>query len=402
MKSGSRKNKHLTLEEREEIQNCLSSRVSFKAIASRIGKDPTTISKEVKKHITITTPSIIRYNNDGKLLKDAICPKLLKAPFVCNGCINWRRQCVYTKHMYYAKEAQKEYESLLASAREGIPLNKESFYQMDRIVSDGMKNGQHIYHIVKSNSLGVSLPTVYRHLHKGWLSASKFDAPRILKFKQRKKKASEYVPKHLKIGRTYADFSLHIEEHNISSWIEMDTVIGRIGGKVILTLNFTFCNFMAGILLDNKTSAEVSAKCISLKTKFKAAGLRFGDFLPLILTDNGGEFSDIYSFEQDLDGQKETSLFFCDPMQSCQKPRVEKNHTLFRDIVPKGQSFDAFTQETVNLIFSHVNSVKRKSLNAKSPYDIFAFTYGKVVADLFGVIPVPAEKVVQSPKLLHN
>ena len=43
---------------------------------------------------------------------------------------------------------------------------------------------------------------------------------------------------------------------------------------------------------------------------------------------------------------------------------VEKNHTLFRDIVPKGKSFDKFTQDTVNLIFSHVNSVKRKIYKA--------------------------------------
>lgn len=401
MKTGSMKNKHLTLENREEIQACLACGASFKAIASRIGKDPTTVSKEIKKHITVVTPNVKRYDIDGKPLEDAICPKLLRAPFVCNGCKNYRRQCAFTKHLYYAKEAQKEYEVLLVEAREGIPLNKAEFYHMDRIISDGMKNGQHIYHILQSNSLGVSLPTVYRHLHRGWLSASRLDAPRILKFKQRKQKASEYIPKTMKIGRTYTDFSLYIEQHSITSWVEMDTVIGRIGGKVIQTLIFTMCNFMTGILLDNKTSAEVSSKLISLKRKFATAGLRFGDVLPLILTDNGSEFSDIFTIEQDLNGQNETALFFCDPMQSSQKPHVEKNHTLFRDIVPKGEPFDAFTQETVNLIFSHINSVKRKSLNGKTPYEIFSFTYGEVIAEIFGIRSISAEKVVQSPKLLR-
>jgi len=401
MKNETAKHKHLTLEDRNEIQQCLEHGVSFKAIAARIGKDPTTVSKEVKKHITVVTPNVKRYDIDGKPLENAVCAKLLKAPFVCNGCKNHRRQCVYTKHLYYAKEAQKEYKTLLAEAREGIPLNKAEFYEIDRTISAAMKNGQHIYHILQSNSLNVSLPTVYRHLHRGWLSASKFDAPRILKFKPRKHRVSEYIPKALKNGRTYADFSLYTEQNGISAWIEMDTVIGRIGGKVILTLDFTFCNFMAGILLDNKSSAETSAKLISLKKRFTAEGLRFGDILPLILTDNGGEFSDIFTVELDLYGVKETGLFFCDPMQSCQKPRVEKNHTLFRDIVPKGQSFDSFTQNTVNTIFSHVNSVKRKSLNGKTPYEIFVFTYGKTVADIFGIFPVPAEKVVQSPKLLN-
>ena len=402
MQNKKTKNKHLTLDQREEIQNCLACGVSFKAIARRIGKDPTTVSKEVKKHITVITPNVKRYDLDGKPLGNAVCSKLLKAPFVCNGCEKHRRQCTFTKHLYYAKKAQEEYESLLVEAREGIPLNSAAFYEMDRVVSNAMKNGQHIYHIATTNDLKVSVPTIYRHLHKGWLSASKFDTPRMLKFKPRKQKPQAYIPKTAKVGRTYNDFLAFIEESEITSWVEMDTVIGRIGGKVIMTFDFTMCNFMFGLLLDNKTSAEVSAKIISLKTKFRDAGIRFGDIFPLILTDNGGEFADVFTFELDQTGQKETKLFFCDPMQSCQKARVEKNHTLFRDIVPKGQTFDYFTQSTVNLIFSHVNSVKRKSLNSKTPYELFSFTYGKMIAELLGISQVPTDKVIQSPKLLRK
>ena len=83
------------------------------------------------------------------------------------------------------------------------------------------------------------------------------------------------------------------------------------------------------------------------------------------------------AIELDLDGAKETSVFFCRPMRPSDKPHVEKNHTLFRDICPKATSFDNFTQDDVNLIFSHVNSIVRNSLGGKSPYDLFSFTYGK-------------------------
>jgi IS30 family transposase len=89
-------------------------------------------------------------------------------------------------------------------------------------------------------------------------------------------------------------------------------------------------------------------------------------------------------------------------MQSCQKPKVEKNHTLFRDIIPKGESFDSFTQETVNLVFSHVNSVKRKALNGKTPYEMFSFMFGQNIASFLGIDEVSAADVVQSPKLLKN
>ena len=400
--SNSTKNKHLTLDERLEIQECLDKEMSFKAIAKRISKDPTTVSKEIKKHLLIKNNSVNKLSDNSYVEQPKICPYLLRAPYVCNGCKKRHNYCGYQKQLYNAKNAHKEYTSLLSEAREGIPLNKEEFYEIDRIVSEGIKKGQHLYHILQSNSLNVSKSTVYRHLHKGYLSVSKIDFPRIVKFKHRAKPSRQFVPKASKIGRTFDDFKAYISDNNINSWVEMDTVIGRVGGKAILTFDFTFCNFMFGLLIDNKTAASVSEKIISLKAAFSDSNYNFGDIFPVILTDNGGEFSDVNSIELDLNNNKETSLYFCDPLQSSQKPRVEKNHTLFRDIVPKGESFDDFTQETVNLIFSHVNGVKRNSLFGKSPYDIFVFTFGEEITKILGIEFVPAYDVIQSPKLLKK
>jgi IS30 family transposase len=314
---------------------------------------------------------------------------------VCSSDLKYRKQ------FYSAKAAHKEYERLLTEAREGIPLNKESFYEMDRIVSKCLKDGQHLYHITKTYDLGVSKSTIYRHLKKGYLSASPFDFPRVLKFKARRQRRSEYVPKAAKAGRTYNDFRAYIDENDISSWVEMDTVIGRrIAGKAIVTFDFTFCNFMFGILIENRTAAEAAEKIERLKARFTSAGIRFGDIFPVIITDNGGEFSNVYAIENDTQGDKETMLFFCDPSQSGQKPKVEKNHTLFRDIVPKGTAFDDFTQETVDLVFSHVNGVKRKIFNGKTPYEMFVFTFGEPPTKILGIEYVPADQVIQSPKLL--
>ena len=143
-------------------------------------------------------------------------------------------------------------------------------------------------------------------------------------------------------------------------------------------------------------------KIRTLKEFLAANNVRFGDVIPILLTDNGGEFSNISAFTADADGVVETVLFFCDPYQSSQKPKVEKNHTLFRDIVPKGESFDNFTQETVNLIFSHVNSTKRKILNGKTPYETFSFMFGENIPALLGVSAIHAADVVQSPILLKH
>ncbi|CRT89598.1 transposase%2C ISSmi3 [Streptococcus equi subsp. equi] len=127
----------------------------------------------------------------------------------------------------------------------------------------------------------------------------------------------------------------------------------------------------------------------------------FFDRFPIILTDNGGEFARVDDIEIDVRGQ--SKLFFCDPNRSDQKGRIEKKHTLIRDILPKGTSFDQLTQEDINLVCSHVNSVKRASLNGKSAYDLFAFTYGQELPKLLGISQTPAEDVCQSPQLLeHN
>ena len=365
-----KKNKHMTLDDRIEIQECLDKGMNFKTIGKRICKDQTTVSKEVKKHFDIYTNSFCK--------TDECCPKHLKAPFVCNGCPKKNHSnCPYPRRRYNAKSAQNAYEQLLKESREGIPLNKEEFYHTEGIISASVKSGQHIYHAIKANDLNVSKTTVYRHIQKGYYTISKIDLPRAVKFKPRKEKHPDYVPKGVKTGRSYEDYLLFVEEHPELTTIEMDTVIGRVGGKLIMTFQFVNVDFMFGILLDDKTAAEAADKIILLKEKLNHADILFGDVFPLLLTDNGGEFSNVYAFENDIQGNKESFLFFCDPNSPFQKPHVENNHTLFRNIVPKGDSFDDFTQETVNLIFSHVNAVKRKQFNGKSAYDLFTFTYSE-------------------------
>ena len=391
-----KKNKHLTPEDRKEIEECLCKRMSFKDIAKLIGKDPTTISYEVKHHRQIHTNSYTTYQSP--------CPALLKAPFVCNGCQKRHSMsCHYARYLYRSAPAQNEYKTTLRESREGIPLNKQEFYETDRVISEGLQNGQHIYHIMaSSDKIHCSKSTVYRHFRKGYYSASVTALPRAVKFKERKSHKEDYVPKGIKVGRTYDDFLDYLEQEHLERHVELDTVIGRVGGKVIMTVHFTSCNFMIGLLLDNKSSLQAASKIADLKQKLRNAGFSIRDTFDVFLADNGGEFADVFSFENDPDQTLEIRMFFCDPMSPSQKPQIEKNHTLFRDIVPKGSSFDDFSQDTVDLVFSHVDSVKRAMYGGKSAYDMFSFIYSKELAGLLGIKEIPPQEVVQSPKLLNG
>ena len=384
------KHKHLTLSDRNDIQLGLERCETFKAIGQLILKDPTTVSKEVKRN---------RQARDSTS-NNLPCPLLDKAPFVCNGCPKRRQNCGFKKIFYLAKQAQKQYEQTLVEAREGTPLNSKTFWDMDKVISDGVKKGQHIYHILKTHNLDVSSSTVYRHIRKGYLSIAPIDLARAVKFKERRKSKLPSIPKEAKKGRSYEDFQNYLSLNQLDYWLEMDTVMGRMGGKVLLTFNLSFCNFIFARLLDNKTALEVTKHLYDIKNTLYQADKDFFQLFPVILTDNGGEFARVDDIEMDVRG--ESKLFFCDPNRSDQKGRIEKNHTLIRDILPKGTSFDNLTQEDINLVCSHVNSVKRAALNGKSAYELFAFTYGEEIPKLLGISKIPAEDVCQSSKLLQH
>lgn len=73
------KKKHLTLNERIDIAEYLARGLSFKEIARAIGKSPSTISREIKRHTYQEVNSFTKQT-------DAVCPRLSVPPFVCNGC----------------------------------------------------------------------------------------------------------------------------------------------------------------------------------------------------------------------------------------------------------------------------------------------------------------------------
>lgn len=387
--------KHLTEEDREEIQAGLNVGMTFKQIARRIQKDQTTVSKEVKKHIE-KQPA-----RSEKGLAEPVCEKKLKPPFVCNGCKKSSR-CQQERQFYVARKAHAAYRETLVACREGIVLNKEVFYAEDQILTEAVRNGQHLYHAVQSTGVSMSLTSAYRYAKKGYMSFSVLDLPRAVKFKPRRVDKEPRLPAKTRQEHSYEKFLEFCEAEDVSSWVEMDTVIGRPGGKIMMTFIFTCCNFMFAILLNDKTAASASTAVQGLKDRLGRSGFSFGEIMPVILTDNGREFNHIAAFENDLEGNPESHLFFCEAYHSSEKPRVEKNHTLLRDILPQGTSFDELTQDDVNLVLSHVNGVIRKGLHGKSAFQVFTSLFSERLANILGISFVAPCDVIQSPALLKK
>ena len=125
--------------------------------------------------------------------------------------------------------------------------------------------------------------------------------------------------------------------------------------------------------------------------------------IPVILTDNGSEFSNPKEIEKrSTIPCNRTKIFYCDPSAPYQKGACEVNHELIRRILPKGSSFDELTQQDITLMMNHINFYKRKKLNNRSPYETFSFYYGEDVLKRLGCSPVAAENIILKPKLLKK
>jgi IS30 family transposase len=190
------------------------------------------------------------------------------------------------------------------------------------------------------------------------------------------------VDKRCRIGRTYEDFKAFLEKHPDIPVTQIDSVEGKKGGKVLLTIHFVKAECMLAFLRDHNNSASVISIFDSLD---EALGRKlFMKLFKVLLADNGSEFSNPSKIEFDKDGVMRTRLFYCDPQAPFQKGSAERNHEFIRRFIPKGKSLDGFTQADISLMMDHINSYTRESLGNKSPYDMLEFLYGSEVLDLLG------------------
>lgn len=420
-------NKHLDLSDRTTIETELDKGSSFKHIALALDKDPSTISKEVRAHLTIEAVGgfRIKYNACANRLQcekvrichpckasrnyklcrrcglcnafcdDFLpydCPRLKKPPYVCNGCGS-RPECTLKKHFYHAEIAHKDYLGLLSDSRCGISFSEEELRHIDGIVSPLILQGQSPHHICVTNRdrLMISERTIYRLIDAGLISAKNIDLPRKVRFRVRKKKKNLKVDKKCRIGRTFDLFLKFMEEHPDLPVTQMDSVEGRKGGKVLLTIHFVKAEFMLAFLRDYNDSKSVTDIFNWIDDRIGRD--HFKEIFQVILTDNGSEFSDPSAVELDSERNRRTRIFYCDPQASWQKGSAERNHEFIRCFIPKGRPLDIYSQDDISLMMDHINSYSRESLNNKSPYEMFRFFYGSEILDLLGCRLIPPQDV---------
>jgi IS30 family transposase len=428
------KNKHLTDHDRLEIEHGIKHGLSFKKIAAQLGKHHTSISREVQSRRTssdkgaagrITNRCRLRASCERTqlcmdkpdctrrccscLLCNALCPgyveqlciRLSRPPYVCNGCSQESR-CTLRKQYYLHNLAQKSYREKLVSCREGANIEERELLAIEAVLGPLVKNGQSIHHVVVNNpdSFSVNVKTLYRYVNGGLLkSPRRGDMPRSCMLKPRRRKPVEHkVDAKCRLGRTYAEFKAFVQASPDTPVVELDSVIGVVGGKALLTITLKSCGLQFAFLRDRNDSQSVIDVFARLRATLGEA--LFARVFTLLLADNGSEFSNPTAIECDGKGVRTSRLFYCNPCASWQKGAAERNHEFIRMVLPKGTSFDALRQQDVDLLMSHVNSYSRPMRADRSPYDLFGYLYGADVLGKLGLRRIDANAIVLKPALL--
>jgi len=325
----------------------------------------------------------------------------LKSPYVCNGC-GKRNACSLEKRFYYASDAQKEYELVLSEARSGISLSEAEVQHLEEIVSPLIRKKQSPHHICVTNkdSVMVSERTIYRLIDARILSAMNMDLPRKVRFSARKNKVHAKVDKACRIGRTFDCFNTYLDDHPDYPIVQLDSVEGKKGGKVLLTIHFVKAEFMLAFLRDHNDSQSVIDIFERLYLELRPD--RFMTLFKVCLADNGSEFSNPKAIEYDRQNNLRTHIFYCDPSAPYQKGSAERNHEFIRMFIPKGSDLERYTQDDINLMMDHINSYTRESLGNKSPYEMFTFLYGQEIPDLLECHLIPPQEVTLSPSVFRK
>ena len=377
----------LNSNQRETIQILLNNGKSFTEIGKAIGKDRTTISKEIRRNRYIKSNFYDAFDIKG--INQAVdkCEKLKHKPYVCNTCPN--KKFCNKHHLYYEyKLAEQHYQDNLVESRSGIDIKPGTIDDIESQIVPLIKNKKQSVnqvYINHSDILYFSKSTFYKYVDIGVFSLTNSDLPKKVRYKQRKHKDSTNEKKRelsLLKGRKYEDFIEFSSNHTKMNIVEMDTVIGkRNDGKCLLTLYIRKTHFMFIFLLNKKDSASVNAKINFIK---ETLGIKlYSKIFRIFLTDNGSEFFSVLNFERDLETNKKVSnIFFCHPYSSFEKHGVEVNHEYIRRVFPKGTSFTNLNDDIVKNLQDNINSIPRISLANETPYNLTKKLYPDLIDKL--------------------
>ena len=301
---------HLNSEDRSHIETGLNNRQSFKEIGEKIGKDCSTISKEIRSHMVFRKTGAY-----GRPFNDCVRRKTCQFSGVCD-----------VKCIYDAAAVQAEYSEVLSETRQGFAVSDEEKKRLDDIISPLIRKGQSLHHICLNHmdELMVTERTLYTYMDAGLFTARNIDMPRKVRMKPRRKRPDTIkVDPKCREGRTLQDYEKYRNEHPDTPMTQLDSVEGVKGSAVMLTVTFP----STGLQLAFRRNHNDAQSVIDIFNRFysELGPDTFIALFPVLLADNGSEFSDPKNIELDAKGNRRSRMFYCNASAPYQKGYDKKS-----------------------------------------------------------------------------
>ena len=315
---------HFTLEERKYLQQLLSEGYSFRKIAAILERDPSTISREVKRNKAKYRP---HRKPDNKYWYN-----------------HWHAyKCYIRRRREQDRQALKpdtpEWEYIIAGL--------QHYWSPEAICGRWHKE------FPERKPLCVS--TIYRYIRLG--KFPKITAKQHLRRRGKRIQTRNANYNSIQPDRIIPEWPDEIRNRiRIGDW-EGDTVYGGVGKGLLVTLVDRKSRHLKMGLLASRT-AEDTRKVIEK--------LLHGLPVKSVSLDNGSEFSEFRKLEEHLC----TLVYFAEPHKPWQRGTNENTNDIVRFFFPKGFDFRTVTAEDIQIVEDLINNRPRKCLGWKTPAEI--------------------------------
>jgi transposase, IS30 family len=307
---------HLTIEERTSIAYLHNQRVSLRQIAQTIGRDVSTISRELKRNYT---PSFrIKYGGSD----------------------------------YFPYSSQKRYIERIKQAHHLVSFSIEVIQVIEQRLKETWSPEQ-IQHYYREEGFPC-YKTIYKWINQGTIIEGN------KKYLRRKGKGGWYETRgkynHGKSIRQ-RDKSIY-KRGNYGHW-EIDTVVSGMGKSTacFVTLVERKTRFYKAIKSSSRKSDQVASLVINYLQQFP------GELVKTITCDRGVEFAEWDRIEKEL----HCNVYFTDVFCAWQKGTNENTNGLLREFFPKGYNLSRYTQKYIDCKVALINNRPRKCTNWISP-----------------------------------
>lgn len=309
---------HLTIEERCCIREFYNKGKSYREIAGLIGRNPSTISRELRRNCTY----------------------------------------MYDIPIYYPHTAQKKYMLRQSYCHRGMFWSEEVIEYINEKLRATWSPEQ-----IAKTPYEYALPsfkTIYRWIYTEYLVQGNL---KVLRRKGKSWKGKETRGKLLNKGKSIRKRNKSVYKRQEFGHWELDTVVSGLGKSKSSFVTFAErkTRYYMAVKVNSRNSDEVKNAIINELKNYPNGAVK------TITTDNGKEFAKWSEMEQKLN----TQIYFADPFCPWQKGSNENSNGLLREFYPKGRNLSRVNPATLKKNLALINARPKKVLNYQTPAYLF-------------------------------